>query len=89
MIPELDIIIRLLTEVILGGIVGFERLTLTIFSRLEKRLKSCSLTTCQYYFLITTIISPGQIGKIGEYFGKDGIGIREFPAISEDEGKNT
>lgn len=65
----------------------FVYLTLTIFSRLEKRLKSCSLTNCHYDFLITTIISPGQIGKIGEYFGKDGIGIREFHTISEDEEK--
>lgn len=61
-------------------------LTLTVMSRLETHLK-CSTTACQYDFIITTIALPGQIGKIGEYFGNAGINIRELHTeiVSEDE----
>lgn len=66
---------------------AFVYLTLTILSRLEKRIKICSSTTCQHDLLITTIVLPGQIGKIGQYFGKAGINIREFHTVSSDEEK--
>ena len=63
-------------------------LTLTILSRLERRIKTCSSNTCQYDLVITTTFLPGQIGKIGAYFGKAGISIREFHSVSEDEDKS-
>ena len=63
-------------------------LTLAILTRLEKRIKIYSSSTRHYDLLITTISLPGQIGKIGEYFGKSDIAIREFHTVSEDEDKN-
>ncbi len=63
----------------------FVYLTLAIMSQLEKRIKACSSTTCQYDFLITMTNLPGQIGNIGDYFGKKGIAIREFHTVAENE----
>jgi len=60
-------------------------ITLTGLSRLEQRIKACNPTSCPYAFLITTINTPGQIGKIGSYFGKNGISIRDIHTISESE----
>ena len=63
-------------------------ITLTILVRLEKRIKICSSSTRHHDLLITTVSLPGQIGKIGEYFGKSDITIREFHTVSADEDKN-
>lgn len=63
-------------------------LTLGILSRIEQRIKTCSSMACQHNFLITTTNRPGQIGKIGDYFGKVGVSIRDFHTVSVDEEKN-
>lgn len=65
----------------------FVYLTLAIMSQLERRIKACSPTTCQYDFLITTMSVPRQIGIIGDFFEKKGVTIREFHTVSEDEKK--
>jgi putative Mg2+ transporter-C (MgtC) family protein len=63
----------------------FVYLTLAIMSQLEKRIKVCSPTTCQYDFLITTMSVPRQISIIGDFFEKKNVSIREFHIVSEDE----
>ncbi len=63
----------------------FVYLTLAIVSQLERHIKACSPTTCQYDFLITTMSVPKQIGIIGDFFEKKGITICEFRTVSEDE----
>ncbi len=60
-------------------------ITLTALGRLERRIKTCTPTACPYDFLITTLDKPGQIGKIGAYFGEIGISIRDIHIESEDE----
>jgi len=60
-------------------------LTLTALGRLERRIKACSPTACPHEFLITILDKPGQIGKIGAYFGEAGVSIRNIHIESEDE----
>lgn len=60
-------------------------LTLTTLGRLERRIKTCTPSACPHDFLITTMDRPGQIGKIGAYFGEAGISIRNIQIESEDE----
>jgi putative Mg2+ transporter-C (MgtC) family protein len=60
-------------------------LTLTALGRLERRIKSCTPSACPHDFLITTLDRPGQIGKIGAYFGEAGVSIRNIHIESEDE----
>ncbi|MDR3561938.1 MAG: MgtC/SapB family protein [Negativicutes bacterium] len=60
-------------------------LTLTALGRLERRIKACSPTACPHEFLITIQDKPGQIGKIGAYFGEAGISIRNIHIETEDE----
>jgi putative Mg2+ transporter-C (MgtC) family protein len=60
-------------------------LTLTALGRLERRIKACSPTACPHEYLITALDRPGQIGKIGAYFGEAGVSIRNIHIESEDE----
>lgn len=62
-------------------------LTLGILTRLDRRIGTCAATLRQYNFLITTVDKPGQIGKIGEYFGNNGINITEFHTTAQDTDK--
>lgn len=60
-------------------------ITLTALGRLERKIKTCSLTACPHEFLITILDKPGQIGKIGAYFGDAGVSIRNIQIESENE----
>lgn len=66
----------------------FVYLILTILSRLDRRISACSPTICEYDFVITTTNIPGQIGNIGDYFGKNSISIRQFHTASRGEKMN-
>jgi putative Mg2+ transporter-C (MgtC) family protein len=53
-------------------------ITLTLLSRIEKRMVSCTSTLCTHFFIIKALKQPGQVGKIGTCFGEIGINIRDI-----------
>jgi putative Mg2+ transporter-C (MgtC) family protein len=59
--------------------------TLTLLSRIEKRITISTPTACTRFFVITALKKPGQVGKIGACFGEAGINIRDIHSSDNDD----
>lgn len=64
---------------VLTTILSF--ITLTWFSKLERSYMSPSDIT----LLVTTVDQPGQIGRIGSYFGTQNISIKDIHVVEKKE----
>ncbi len=60
-------------------------ITLTFLTRMEKRRTLCTPAVCTYFFIITALKQPGQVGKIGVYFGEMGINIRDIHSADDND----
>lgn len=60
-------------------------ITLTLLSRIEKRMVICTPTLCTRFFTITALQQPGLVGRIGACFGEEGINIRDIHSSDNDD----